>query len=144
VDYALNKRVRDAFADRDMGPPVFSGTQFVRVGLYTHQHRMVELDVIIRGFISEPTIEYYSDQSIRYHIDPKAELILGVVRHTRLLRAYCMSSMDNRWLYLLTPLCQKCLRPHTEHPGDKCLFEPTKWTEHMFSGDDRLLQGTVT
>lgn len=91
---------------------------------------MVALDVLIRQFISDPVIEYFADQSLRYNIVPKSELILGVVRHDLNLRRYCMR-MQSEWLFLLSPLCEKCARPYTEHPREKCLFEASTWIEHL-------------
>lgn len=104
---------------------------------------MVALDSIIRGFISDPSIEYFSDHSIRYHIEPKSRTVMGVVPHTPFVRAYCMLSTDHAWLYLLTPLCEKCLRPHTEHAREKCLFEPTTWTEHKLDDTNYVVEGAA-
>lgn len=134
VDYALIVRAREAFNNRDLGSPTFSGTRFVRVGPLSHQYRMIVLDSIIRGFISDPTIEYFSDHSVRYHIEPNSRAIMGVVPHTPFIRPYCVLGAGQHWLYLLTPLCAKCLRPHTEHVREKCLFEPTTWTELAMDG----------
>ena len=92
--------------------------------------RLIALDTVVRQFISDTTIEYFDDDSVRFYIAPKPELILGIVRHDRSLRRYCAEGGD-AWLYLLSPLCEHCLRPFTEHVRLNCLFQSTAWYEHV-------------
>lgn len=138
ADQAPDGVTRERFLARDLGVPVLAGTQFVRIGVPSHQRRAIALDVIVRQFISEPFIEYYSDHSLRYYVAPRSEQIWAAVWRTENLPAYCTRMARHGWVYLLTPLCKNCFRPHTEHPCDKCLFEPTKWAEHQFDDGDRL------
>ena len=136
----LKRALREAHFSREFSAPIRTGTTFVRVGVMSHQVRLISLDTTIRQFISDTVIEYFDDDSVRFYIAPKAELVLGVVRHDLTLRRYC-SEVAGQWLYLLSPLCENCLRPYTEHPRDKCLFQSTTWHQHVPDDEKYLYQG---
>lgn len=130
ISDVLRRELQVAFFQRELGAPVRIGTQFVLVGDPSHRSRLIALDTVVRTFVSNPEIEYFADNSVRYNIGPKVHAVLGVVKYDKTLRRYLVRD-HNLWLCLRTALCENCLRPHTEHAGDKCLFESTCWVEHM-------------
>ena len=136
----LKTKLREAHFGRELGAPIRTGTTFVRVGVMAHQMRLIALDTVVRQFISDTVIEYFDDDSVRFYIAPKPELVLGIVRHDLTLRRYC-SEVAGQWLYLLSPLCERCMRPFTEHAKLKCLFQSTSWHQHIPDDEKYLYQG---
>ena len=142
VDPELKRALHEAHFGRELGALIRTGTTFIRVGVASHQTRLIALDTTIRQFISDTVIEYFDDDSVRFYIAPKPELVLGVVRHDRSLRRYC-SEVGGQWLYLLSPLCEHCMRPFTEHANLKCLFQSTSWHQHVPDDVKYLYQGAA-
>jgi len=140
VTSEMKRALRQAHFEREFSEPVRTGTMFVRVGVMSHQMRLIALDTIIRQFVSSTTIEYFDDDSVRFYIAPKAELVLGVVRHDLTLRRYC-AEVARQWLYLLSPLCERCARPFAEHVNDQCLFQSTSWHQHVPDDEQYLYRG---
>lgn len=114
-----------------MGDGVRRGSGFQLRGPPTHRYRMIQLDVLVRQFISSVTLEYYADDSARYAIHGASARIGRVVATALELRAHCVVADREHWLLLLSPICGHCLRAWRHHApeGGKCLFEASQWSE---------------
>lgn len=113
---------------RTLGDPIPMGTKFRRTGVPTHQHRLIVLDVAVRSHISDPQIERFEDDSVRYNIMPRRALVMEVLWNHQDLKGYVLVSTDG-WATLFSPICGNCLRSYREHIDNKCLFEATAWAE---------------
>lgn len=103
------------------------GVRLVLRGTPEHRSRLILMDVAIRSRIEDPQIEWFSDTSVRYYAQPRFHSVFGACYENTALRGYAVSK-DTSWIILLSPICGNCLRPHTEHLNNKCLFEASCWT----------------
>lgn len=113
---------------RNLGDPVAMGPKFRRAGVPSHQRRLILLDVAIRSFISDPEIERYEDDSVRYHVNPRRSQVMEVLWNHKELKGYVLANTDG-WATLYSPICRHCLRTYKDHIHNKCLFEATEWAE---------------
>jgi len=136
VDRKLKEERTDQFYRRDLGEPVVFGKALRRVQPLLHNQRLILLDVVVRSYISDPAIEYFSDDTVRYNIEAALSAITNTVRYDVNLRMYLHRSAGS-WLHLLSPICVNCGMAYAHHAKEKCLFSPTVWKAFAVP-DDRI------
>lgn len=114
------------------GQFVFVSTTFKLVGPPGHRKRLITMDTIVNSWVSDPQLEIWPDDSVRYFLPTRS----GLPHLAPLTRQLC-AEIPYRYMafspgdvVLKSPRCLNCNEPYGLHvDGKKCLFGPTNWAE---------------